>query len=122
MNEFGFISGSEVRVRVNGSVVGGVLSAVCKTENNLIIIEEFLTEKPVYSAPSPSFIIELKTHADPDGIFIEDGFETISFECGGKTVEYSGCAVSKKESRLSSRGNIEYSVVISAGNRSVENE
>ena len=39
----GFVNGSKVVVKINGNAVGGVLSAVCKRENNLIKIEEFLT-------------------------------------------------------------------------------
>ena len=30
----GFVNGSKVVVKINGNAVGGVLSAVCKRENN----------------------------------------------------------------------------------------
>ena len=39
-----FIRGSGVTVKLNGSAVGGVLSAVCKRKNNLMVVLNIILE------------------------------------------------------------------------------
>lgn len=119
MNESGFIRGEEVTVKINGSALGGVLSAVCKTENNLIKIEEFLTDKPVYSVAEPSYTITLKTRRSPYEI-VGQAVESVEFSVGGKTVAYTSCAVKDVYSQVLPKGILEYGVVIGADRRSVE--
>lgn len=121
MDEFGFIRGNEVTIAVNGSALGGVFSAVCKTENNLIKIEEFLTDKPVYSVAVPSYTITLKTRRSPDEI-IGQAIDSVELSGGGKTVSYTSCAVKDVYSRVLPKGILEYGVVIAADKRSVEYE
>ena len=116
-----FIRGSGVTVKLNGSAVGGVLSAVCKRKNNLIKIEEFLTDKPVYSAENPSFVIELKTRFDISDALGGNALQSVGFEGGGKSVEYTGCAVESVTADLLPDKKTVYSVVINAADRSVEN-
>lgn len=122
MGDLRYLRGGEVTVKINGKAVGGVISAFCKTENNLIKIEEFLTDKPVCSVTNPVYIIELKTHIDPDTLFGGDPLESVAFESLNKTVEYTDCAVKQTTSSITAKGITEYGVVIGAGNRSVEND
>ena len=117
----GFVNGSKVVVKINGSPLGGVLSAVCKRKNNLIKIEEFLTDKPVYSAENPSFVIELKTRFDISDALGGNALQSVGLEGGGKSVEYTGCAVKSVTADLLPDKKTVYSVVINAANRSVEN-
>ena len=120
MNNRGFVNGSKVVVKINGSAVGGVLSAVCKTKNNLIKIEEFLTEKPVYSVPSPTYIIEIKSRVDLTAILCGQNDFTLTIEDGEKRTEYTDCSVENTQQKILPNKLTEYTAVINAADRSVE--
>ena len=122
MDDFGFLRGNEITVKINGNEVGGVISAVCKTENNLIRIKEFLTDKPVFSVEAPKYTIELKTRRSPDEILGGQAVSSVELAGGGKTVEYTSCSVAKTNAAVLPENIVEYSVVISADRRSVEND
>ena len=117
-----FIRGSGVTVKLNGSAVGGVLSAVCKRKNNLIKIEEFLTDKPVYSVQSPSYKIELKSRADVFEILNGQTVFSLSIEDGEKKTEYTNCSVESTGQQMLPNKLTEYTAVITAADRSVEDE
>ena len=118
----GFVNGSKVVVKINGSAVGGVLSAVCKRANNLIKIEEFLTEKPVYSVQSPLYTIELKSRFDLSELLNGQDFFSLTIEDGEKITEYSGCSVESAGQHILPNKLTEYTAVICAADRSVEDE
>ena len=118
----GFVNGSKVVVKINGNAVGGVLSAVCKRANNLIKIEEFLTEKPVYSVQSPLYTIELRSRFDLSGLINGQDFFSLTIDDGEKTTEYSGCSVESAGQQILPNKLTEYTAVISAADRSVEDE
>ncbi len=118
----GFVNGSKVVVKINGSAVGGVLSAVCKRTNNLMKIEEFLTCKPVYSVQSPLYTIELKSRFDLSGLLNGQDFFSLTIGDGEKTTEYSGCSVESVGQQILPNSLTEYTAVINAADRSVEDE
>ena len=118
----GFVNGSKVVVKINGSPLGGVLSAVCKRNNNLIKIEEFLTDKPVYSVQSPSYKIELKSRADVFEILNGQTVFSLSIEDGEKKTEYTNCSVESTGQQMLPNKLTEYTAVITAADRSVEDE
>lgn len=120
MNSLGYINGSNVTVKINGSAVGGIISAVCKSKGNLIKIEEFLTDKPVYSQSNPSYLIELKSVTGLSSASKAEEPFSIAFEGGGMRVEYTGCTAVSADERILPDKPAEYSVVINAENRSVE--
>ena len=122
MSKPGFVYGSGVTVKINGRAVGGILSAECSVKNNLIRIQEFLTAKPVYSEESPEYTLKIKSRYDlsdlPDG----ERLSSVSFEYGGRKITYSGCAVESVSARMLPGSLSEYSAVLSASDRSVEDE
>ena len=117
-----FVYGSGVTVKINGRAVGGILSAECGVKNNLIKIQEFLTAKPVYCEESPEYTLKIKSRYDlsdlPDG----ERLSSVSFEYGGRKITYSGCAVESVSARMLPGSLSEYSAVLSASDRSVEDE
>lgn len=120
MNNRGFVNGSKVTVKINGSAVGGVLSAVCKTKNNLIKIEEFLTDKPVYSVQSPSYVIEIKSRVDLSEVLSAQNNFCLTIEDSEKITEYTGCSLENTEQKILPNKLTEYTAVINAADRSVE--
>lgn len=120
MNSHGFINGSSVTVKINGITAGGVLSAVCKREKNLFKIEEFLTAKPVYSAESPVYTLELKSRIDIAELLGGEPIEKVEFIGNEKKVKYTGCSLESAEAVTLPDKKTEYRAVISAADRSVE--
>ena len=122
MNSHGFVNGSSVTVKINGITAGGILSAVCKKEKNLFKIEEFLTSKPVYSAESPVYTLELKSRVDISELLDGEPLEMVEFTGGGRKVKYTVCSLESVETVTLPDKRTEYRAVISAADRSVENE
>lgn len=121
MNSHGCINGRNVSVKINGITVGGILSADCKKEKNLFKIEEFLTSKPVYSAESPVYKIELKSRVDISEFLNGESLENVEFIGEGRKIKYTVCSLESAETVALPDKKTEYRVVISASDRSVEN-
>lgn len=119
MNDFGYINGSKVTVKLNGTAVGGIISAVIKRKNNLINIGEFLTDKPVYSQTMPSYSIELRSRTDIASLLDGSDFFSLTFEDEEKTVEYTDCSLDSSDESVVPGKPSEYRAVISAKDRSV---
>ena len=47
MADFVFVKGSDLTIKLNGEVLGGVQKAVCSTKKTFSDIKEFLTDIPV---------------------------------------------------------------------------
>ena len=122
MSKSGFVYGKGVTVKINGRAAGGILSAECIVKNNLIKIQEFLTAKPVYSEESPEYTLKIKSRYDLSDLPGGERLSSISFEYRGRKITYSGCAVESTSARMLPGRLTEYSAVISAGDRSVEDE
>lgn len=122
MNSHGFVNGSSVTVKINGITAGGILSAVCKMEKNLFKIEEFLTSKPVYSAESPVYTLELKSRVDISELLDGEPLEMVEFTGGGRKEKFTVCSLESVETVTQPDKRTEYRAVISAADRSVEDE
>lgn len=122
MSKPGFVYGKGVTVKINGRAAGGILSAECIVKNNLIKIQEFLTAKPVYSEESPEYTLKIKSRYDLSDLPGGERLSTVSFEYGTRKITYRDCAVDSVSARMLPGRLTEYSAVISAGDRSVEDE
>lgn len=120
MSKSEFVYGKGVTVKINGRTVGGILSAECALKNNLIKIQEFLTVKPVYSEKSPEYTLKVKSRYDLGDLPGGESLNSVSFEYRGRVITYLGCAVESVSARMLPDRLTEYSAVISASDRRVE--
>lgn len=113
-----FEKGTDCMIRVNGEIAGGIYQLKRKTENKAEGIYEFLTDKPVAAIPQVTYILEFSMKSGVNRFF-EDTIESIEI-CGkGRVERYTVCAVKSVESTTLPRGDVTYTVKVSAGERSV---
>lgn len=122
MTKFEFLNGGDTVVRLNGEILGGVKKAVCRKNNTISKIMEFLNETPVASFAESSYVIELEMNL-ADVCFFDDKntFDNIEFLNKQKNIRYSDCCVEQIESIVNPEGKVDYRVKIRAERRSVGN-
>ena len=122
MTEFRFLNGGDMVVKLNGEVLGGVKKAVCRKNNTINKIMEFLNETPVASFAESSYVVELEMNLAYIHFFYDKNtFDNIEFLNKQKNVRYSDCCVEQIESIVNPEGNVDYRVKIVAERRSVGN-
>lgn len=107
-------------IRLDGKILGGVLSAVRIIENKGEGIYEFLSEKPVAVIKNPEYRIELTAEGEANRAFLQGGYE-LSFEDKGKCVRYTECSTRRLEGCLVPNQRIGYKAVVVAKER-IEND
>lgn len=123
MTEFKFLNGGDTVVKLNGEVLGGVKKAVCRKNNTINKITEFLNETPVASFAESSYVVELEMNlADVQFFDDKNTFDNIEFLNKQKNIRYSDCCVEQIESIVNPEGNVDYRVKIRAERRSVGND
>ena len=89
MTEFKFLNGGDTVVKLNGEVLGGVKKAVCRKNNTINKITEFLNETPVASFAESSYVVELEMNlADIHFFDDKNTFDNIEFLNKQKNVRY----------------------------------
>lgn len=122
MTEFKFLNGGDTVIKLNGEVLGGVKKAVCRKNNTINKITEFLNETPVASFAESSYVVELEINlADVQFFDDKNTFDNIEFLNRQKNIRYSDCCVEQIESIVNPEGNVDYRVKIRAERRSVGN-
>lgn len=116
-----FERGSDLTVRVNGHILGGVCKLWRTVRREEGEIREFLTDKPVAVTPKERYLIKLELRRTAEYPF-DGAVEEVSVSGGGRTEIYSLCTVEQAESCAAARGDTEYTVMIAARERSVTNE
>ena len=116
-----FEKGSDLTVLVNGRVLGGVLRLRRRVKRGAQEIREFLTDKPVALIPTEVYYIEMELRRAP-GYPFDDAVETVTVTGGGRTEVYSLCTVERARSDAEAHGEVAYTVVIAARERSVSDE
>lgn len=120
MTDFKFLNGGDTVVRLNGEILGGVKKAVCRKNNTVNKIMEFLNETPVARFVGSSYVVELEMNlADVHFFDDKNTFDNIEFLNKQKNVRYSDCCVERIESFVNPEGNVDYRVKIRAERRSV---
>ena len=117
MSEFVFVKGSDLTIKLNGEMLGGVQKAVCSTKKSISDIKEFLTDIPVVRVEEKSYEIILTLNT-PSLDEIES-IESLEFTDSSKILVYTKCNVEDVQSTINSKGNVEYRVIISSEMRNV---
>ncbi len=116
-----FEKGSDLTVRVNGTVLGGVIELQRTVKRSTDEIMEYLTDKPKAVIASEIYYIILKLRRTAFYPF-DSGIGYVEVFSGNRTERYSMCTVLKAGSSALAHGEAEYTVVIEARERSVWNE
>lgn len=116
-----YLNGSDVTVIADGVTVGGVLSAECGQQNEVERIEEYLTDVPVAQLPVTSYYIKLRMRVQPYGSLGLNPDEVV-LQSGARRVTYRRCAVESVKCEILPRLAVEYTVTLSAGERSETND
>lgn len=103
-------------IRLNGKVLGGVLSAVRIAENKGEGIYELLSEKPVAVIKNTEYRIELTAEGEANRAFLQCGYE-LSIEDEDKCVRYTGCNTRRLEGCLTPNKRVGYKAVVVAKER-----
>ena len=119
--EFSFDKGSDVIIRVDGDILGGVTKLRRTVRSEAQGIYEFLTDRPVARLPRQTYILELWLKGRGGCVF-ENEIHTVTVTAKGKTEAYTGCAVTSLQCTALPRGDVEYAVTVEAEERSVANE
>ena len=115
-----YLKGDDVTVTADGSVIGGVLGVECGRRNSVEKIEEYLTDVPVAQFPKTVYYVTLRLQAQP---YATLGFvpAEVSLICGSCRVSYTDCCVEHVKGEILPHAAVEYTVTLTAGERSVEN-
>ena len=116
-----FENGSDLLIRVNGEITGGVSDLRRTVINDEENIYQFLTDKPVARIPKQKYRLRFKMRCKSGCVF-ENGVESIEISDGKKTEIYTSCAVRILHSRAEPNRAVEYEVTVEARERSVANE
>ena len=119
MSDFVFARGDDVVIRVDSQILGGVLKAVCSTQNTVENIEEFLTDVPVAKIAKSKYGILLTLNSQSQNLFDNAVFDSIEFADKSVSVKYLNCHVDSIEGEINPKGVIEYKVKITAESREV---
>lgn len=117
--EFYFENGADLIIRVDGTVLGGVISFKRTRLIEAEGIHQFLTDKPVISIPRQKYKLEFKLRCC-DGCVFDNAVNSISVSDGVKTEIYTNCVVKKSVCEVLPKGALEYSAEVEAEERSVE--
>ena len=115
---FNYEKGSDVLVRVNGTVLGGVTDLRRTMKRSHTEIHEYLTDKPVAVIPENVYYIQIKLNRSPEYPF-DGNVSFVEITGSGRTERYTSCFVREENSKALPRGETEYTVTVEAGERSV---
>lgn len=118
MTEFSFTKGDDIKLKLNSAVLGGVSKIVCTQNNDCTVINQFLTDIPVYKVPKKSYSLILTMNYNAKNPFASlDNFNTLELVGKDNTLIYSDCCVTKIQSKVNAKGVIEDTVTIDAEKR-----
>lgn len=120
MNDYAFVKGDDIVIKLDGEILGGVQKAVCTSINTVEKIEEFLNDEPVEKIPRSKYSILLVMHSKSQCPFENTVFDCIEFFDELNTVAYENCNVDSIESEIKSKGYIEFRVKITAESRQIK--
>ncbi len=120
MTEFEFEKCADAVIKLNSSVIGSVSKAECQSETEYELINEFLTDKPVYRIPSSKYKIKLAMTLSGENPFLnEKHFDSLELVLKSYTIKYSGCTVESLKSTVGAKGFVQLEVCASALEREV---
>jgi len=117
MSDFVFVKGSDLTIKLNGEILGGVQKVVCSTKKTFSDIKEFLTDIPVARVEENRY--QLVMTLNTPSLEKVGEIESLEFYDLAKTVIYTKCNVDETQTTVNSKGNVEYRVIISSEMRNV---
>lgn len=118
MSEFEFDKGDDIKIKLDGDILGGVKKAVCNTQNSFYDISQFLTDTPVDRIAASKYKIELVMNCSGRLGFLQgQSFEQIEIFNSDKSVAYRDCFVDKVTVNIAAKNYVEYTVNITANER-----
>ena len=119
---FDFVKGSEVKIRVNGEILGGVHSAEIADKSTVKKIEEYLSDIPV--AEQKNTVYKIKLTLESGSLAPLEGveLESVQISRGNTSVSFEECSPESISVKIPSDGAALHPVTIEARRRSVENE
>lgn len=120
MKDNRLLSGSDVTVRADGCIVGGVKYAEIVENNKIIEINEFLSGVPAARIDNPVYRISLRL--DSAGLDeVCGGSETeLAFENGEESLIFEGCKVKSVKRIIAPDKTVEYTVTLEGYKRRFE--
>lgn len=115
-----YLKGKDVTVSADGIVVGGVLAVECGQNNTVEKIEEYMTDVPVAQFSNAAYYVKLRMRLQPySSIGLNPSEVSLTF--GSSRVVYTDCCVENVKCEILPDSAVEYTIMILAGERSVEN-
>lgn len=115
-----FCSGSDITIKLSGTVIGGVKKAVCTQKITYNDSYQFLSDVPVCSETEVMYEIELILNYETQNPFVGlESFDSIEFVCGDNKTEYCNCRVLSISNCIKSNVKNEDTVIIKAEKRNV---
>ncbi len=119
MLDFAYENGNDIIICVNDKIIGGVKEAVFGNENTCYAISEFLNDVPIKNIEKPNYKIQLSgVDAKNVKIFENGSADKVCVKSADKTVIYSGCFTDSVITTVMPNKKIEYTVKITAAERS----
>ena len=119
---FDFVKGSEVKIRVNGAILGGVHSAEIADKSTVKKIEEYLSDIPVAEQKNTVYKIKLTLESGSLAPLEDVELESVQISRGNTSVSFEECSPESISVKIPSDGAALHTVTIEARRRSVENE
>ena len=117
MSDFVFVKGSDITIKLNGKVFGGVQKVVCSTKKTFSDIKEFLTDIPVARVEENRYQLVMTLNTPS----LEEIKEIESLEICDKSKRliYTKCNIDETQTMINARGNLEYRVNVSSEKREI---
>ena len=118
---FSFEKGSDLLIKVDGEILGGVVRLRRIVKNDPDAVYEFLTDTPVALIPRKTYVLRFYMRCE-NGCVFDGDFNSIEVRCRSKTETYTMCSATRCESRAYPNTDINYIVTVTAKERSVADE
>jgi hypothetical protein len=117
MSDFVFVKGSDLVIKFNGEVIGGVQKVVCSTKKTFSDIKEFLTDIPVARVEENRYQLVMTLNI-PSLDEIKE-IESIEICHTSKRLVYTKCNIDETQTMINAKGNLEYKMMVSSEKREI---
>lgn len=118
--EFDFVKGSDLIVKINSDIIGGVRKIVCKEENAYTNIASFLTDIPVHRVDEKKYSLILTFDCSENTLYFDENITSVDFLTKNKVERFTKCVVKSFEKYITPSGVIEGVLTVGADERTVD--
>lgn len=112
-----FVKGSDLVIKLNGDILGGVQKLACSTKKTFSDIKEFLTDIPVARVEENRYQLVMTLNT-PSLEEIKD-IESLEICDKSKRLVYTKCNIDEAQIMINPKGNLEYRVTVSSEKREI---